>query len=345
MPYRSPAEDLPEIPVFDCAALGAAHLAEMALPRARRMMEIGARNLSLPVLVLADWRSRAWLAKNETPYGAEIDRIAKRVGAPGAHALNISHEWACTSAALGPTLLRALDWPFHGLGREVVVARHDSAFGPWLNVTWPGFVGALTGLAPGRFAAAMNQAPLRHRTRVFPIDWLIDRLKVGASRALPPTHLLRLAFETAKNFDHAVAMLRDTPMALPALFAVTGPDGQAAIIERQERSAILRKGNGVMANHWLNPEWHGRPRGIDSPGRGAGLTRQVEQAGGEQAGTALGQGFAWLRPPVLNRLTRLAAVMNPAAGTLQLVGLERMGSIALPATRILKLETPPAKRR
>jgi hypothetical protein len=95
-----------------------------------------------------------------------------------------------------------------------------------------------------------------------------------------------------------------------------------------------------MANHWLNPEWRGRPRGIDSAGRWRGLRRLVEQSGAE-----LGQGFGWLRPPVLNRLTRLAAVMNAATGTLRVVGLERQGSIALPATRDLFLETAPAKRR
>ena len=340
MPYRGFEDDMPEIPVFDCGTLGAAHLVEMALPHAKRMMEMGRRNYSGPVLALTDWRSRRWLARNESPYAAEIDRIAKRLDLTGAHALNVSFEWACTSAAVGPVLLRALDWPFDGLGRAVVVARHQGSAGPWLNVTWPGFVGALTGLAPGRFAAALNQAPLRYRTRVFPVDWLIERLKVSRSRAMPPAHLLRFAFETARNFDHAVAMLRDTPIALPALFSLTGPDGQAAIVERQERSAIVHKGSEVVANHWLNTEWNGRPRGIDSRGRQRGLKRQVEQFGND-----LGQGFAWLRPPVLNRLTRLAASLNPATGALQVVGLERQGSIALPATRTLTLATPPAKRR
>ncbi len=340
MPHRGLEDDLPEIPVFDCGTLGAAHLVEMALPRARKMMDMGRRNYSTTLLGLADWKSRAWLAKNETPYGAEIDRIAKRLEMPGAHALNISYEWACTCAAVAPVLLRALDWRFDGLGREIVVARHSSAMGPWLNITWPGFVGTLTGLAPGRFAAALNQAPLRHRTRILPIDWLIDRLKVSGTRAMPPVHLLRLVFETARNFDHAVALLRDTPVALPALFALTGPDGQSAVVERQERSAIVHKGDQVMANHWLNTEWTGRPRGIDSAGRWRSLKRQVEQSGAE-----LGQGFAWLRPPVLNRLTRLAASLNPATGTLQVVGLERQGSIALPATRPLTMSSPPAKRR
>lgn len=340
MSASGPETELPEIPVYDCGSLGAAHLVELALPRAKRMMAMGRANYSAPLLALADWRSRAWLARNETPYSAEIDRIAKRLEAPGAHALNISYEWACTTAAAAPVLMRALDWRFDGLGREVVVARHVATAGPWLNITWPGYVGALTGLAPGRFAAALNQAPLRHRTRVLPIDWLIDRLKVGGSRALPPAHLLRLAFETAKNFDHALAMLRDTPVALPVLYALTGPEGQAAIVERQERSAIVHKGDGIMANHWLNPEWTGRPRGIDSAGRGAGFADRIKQAG-----VALGQGFGWLRPPILNRLTRLAAILDPASGRLQVLGLERLGDIALPATQTLSLEAPPPKRR
>ena len=45
-----------------------------------------------------------------------------------------------------------------------LVARHESPAGSWLNVTWPGFVGVLTGMAPGRFSIAYNQAPIRRVT-------------------------------------------------------------------------------------------------------------------------------------------------------------------------------------
>ena len=40
--------------------------------------------------------------------------------------------------------------------------------GEFFNITWPGFVGALTAMAPWRFAAAINQAPLWRRTRAPP---------------------------------------------------------------------------------------------------------------------------------------------------------------------------------
>src|SRR5512134_2641179 len=134
MPF-SHDEELPEIPVFDCGALGAAHLVEMALPRARKMIELGRRSYTAPGLAFADWRSRGWLARNESPYVAEIDRIAKRLGPGAVHALNASYEWTCTTAAIGPVMTRALDWRFDGIGREIVVAKHRSSAGPWLNVT------------------------------------------------------------------------------------------------------------------------------------------------------------------------------------------------------------------
>jgi hypothetical protein len=291
------------------------------------------------VLAFLDRRSRQWVERNDSPYVPEIEHIAERLPGAGVHALNLSFEWACTTAAVGPVMMRALDWRLNGMGQEVVVARHRSPAGPWLNVTWPGFVGVLTALAPGRFAAALNQAPLRHRTFVLPIDWLIDRIKVNGTQAIPPAHLLRLVFETCSNFDEALEVLRDTPIALPCSFAIAGADGDACVIERQEESAFVFDGNEVMANHWLNSQWRrGRARGIDSEGRWRALRGWIKQ-------TDMGQGFGWLRPPVLNRLTRLAATMNAANGALSVIGLGGKGTTAVPVTKPLRIDMPvPLKR-
>ncbi|HEY1382961.1 MAG TPA: carcinine hydrolase/isopenicillin-N N-acyltransferase family protein [Dongiaceae bacterium] len=334
MQYRAPDALLPEIPLIDCDEGGAERLFDRTAAGARRLAAIARRSYSPTGVAFLDWRSRRWAERNDSPYIPEIVHIAERLPGAGVHALNLSYEWACTSAAVAPAVMRALDWRLDGMGREVVVARHRSPAGSWLNVTFPGFVGVLTALAPGRFAAALNQAPLRRRTYVFPIDWLIDRLKVDGTRALPPTHLLRLAFETCSNFEEAVEVLRETPIALPCLFAIAGANGEACVIERQEESAFVFEGNEVMANHWLNSRWRrGRARGIDSEGRWRALRASVQA-------NDMSQGFGWLRPPVLNRLTRIAAVMNAATGALSVVGLEAKGTTAVPVTQTLRIDMP-----
>jgi hypothetical protein len=339
MQYRSPDTLMPEIPIIDCDEGGAQRLFDLSADGAQRLAAVARRTYTPPVVAFLDWRSRKWIEKNDSPYAPEIAHIAERMPGAGVHALNLSYEWACTTAAVAPLMMRALDWRLDGMGREIVVSRHRSPSGSWLNVTWPGFVGVLTALAPGRFAAALNQAPLRRRSYVLPIDWAIDRLRINGTRAMPPTHVLRLVFETCSTFDEAVEVLRDTPIALPAMFAITGANGQACVIERQEKSAFVHDGNEVMANHWLNSQWRrGRSRGIDSEGRWRTLRAATQHAD-------KGQGFGWLRPPVLNRLTRLAAVMNAATGALSVIGLEPRGTIAMPVTKALHVEAPVLPKR
>ena len=340
MQYRDPNALLPEIPIIDCDEGGAIRLFDQTAAGARRLAAVAKRSYTPPVVAFLDWRSRQWVARNDSPYVPEIEHIAEQLPGAGVHALNCSYEWACTTAALAPLMMRCLDWRLDGMGHEVVVARHRSPAGSWLNVTYPGFVGVLTALAPGRFAAALNQAPLRRRTYLLPIDWLIDRIKVNGTRAMLPTHLLRLVFETCSNFDEAVEVLRETPIAMPCLFAISGAKGEACVIERQEEKAIVFDGNEVMANHWMNSQWRrGRARGIDSEGRWHALRAVAQQQRDP------GQGFGWLRPPVLNRFTRLAAVMNAATGALSVIGLEAKGTIAMPVTKPLHLDMPvPVKR-
>ena len=190
------------IPVFDIGAGDLAVLAERGRPHALALMETAQRQFGRVPLALLDRPSKRWLTRAHNPYRGEIERIARIVGRPGVHALNLSFEWGCSSATapdpdgVGQKLWRTLDWPLHGIGRHVVVCKHQSAAGPWLNATWPGFVGALTVLAPRRFAAAINMPPLRHRTGILPLDWLMMRRDVGRSQALPPSHLLRQTAES-----------------------------------------------------------------------------------------------------------------------------------------------------
>jgi hypothetical protein len=325
---------LPEIPVIDIGSGGPLALVRGARPQAEALLAAARRRFTAPLVRAADWRGRRWLARAGNPYLPEIDAIARALGRPGAHALNLSYEWACTSgvAADGDgamVLRRTLDWPFDGLGRNLVVARRDGAAGPWLDVTWPGLVGVFTALAPGRFAAAINQAPLRRRTGLLPADWLLDRLAVGRSIDLPPSHLLREAFETCRDYAEAKALLTAAPLCLPALYILCGSrPGEGCIIERTEDQAAGVKAPASIANDWLTPAFaRGRARGFDSP------TRQCLMAARQAERCA---GLDWVQAPIANPYTRLAAVLKPGRGRLTLQGWEASG----PATQILQISSP-----
>jgi hypothetical protein len=334
-------QPLPEIRVVDLGNSGFDRLAELTPGEVKRFAAAGRSMLSAPVFAFMDWRSRAWLARNVTPYRDEVARIAAIPGVTGVHALNLSTEWACSTMVNGGRLIRTLDWPLHGLGSGVTVVRHDSPCGAWWQATWPGFVGTLTAMAPGRFAAAYNQPPVRRQGFLKPLDWLSERIRVNRRTSLPPTHLLREVFESAGDFNEALRLLRDTPLAMPALFSLTGAGGESVVIERLETRARLRPGPTAIANHWPDPPGHGAcqagwpsgwPRGVDSPGRFRDACRLADTL------TALPQDFSWLRYPVLNKFSRLAVMTDCVAGTLIVLGLEQSGNLAAPATRILRLD-------
>jgi hypothetical protein len=320
------------IPVIDIGSNSLALLAERERARALALVDATRRQFTPVALRLLDGPSRRWLARTGNPYRQEIDRIAGIVGRPGVHALNLSFEWACSCAtapdpAGGQQLWRTLDWPLHGIGTHLVVARQMSAAGPWLNVTWPGFCGALTILAPGRFAAAINLPPLRRRSGLLPLDWLLMRRDVGRSRGLPCSHLLRQAAEQAPDYAAARRMLTETELCTPAIFTLCGlQPGEGCVIERMETSAICHDGRAAVSNHWLTPALGPGDRGIES---GQRLSDMRALAAASPAGPP----FHWVRPPVLNRFTRLAVEANPATGRLAVRGYERDG----PATEILEL--------
>jgi hypothetical protein len=326
---------LRKIPLIDVGDRGPSVILENADHQAgaERLIAAGRRLLTPPGLHVMEHFSRRWAERCETPYLDDVRQACGRLPV-GGWFMNMSYEWGCTTgvaadpAGHGMRMLRTLDWPFHGMGRELIVARHDSAHGPWYNVTWPGHVGALTVMAPGRFAAAINQAPLRRRPwRPLPVDWMNNRIDVWQSRALPPAHLLRQVCETCADYAAAKAMLRDTELALPVFLTLTGTQaGEGCVIERLENSAHLHEAPAAVANHWLAVERLGKPRGHDSPGR---LQAMKDHGAMNSDGAAE---MAWLVPPVLNPDTRLAVVANPATGQLAVQGWEKDGA----ATQIFR---------
>lgn len=324
-----PAEHraLPAIPVRDYRKGGLSACARGHAAAARRLMETVLRGMGAPgralgpLLPLADRIAARHLRRIADPYRDEITALPAAIGRPGPIAFALSYEFGCTARAFpGGTLFRTLDWPFHGLGALAEIVRLPGAAGEWVTVTWPGVMGVLHGAAPGRFAAALNQAPERTGRLGHPAAWLAGRRHVLAGRGLPPPHLLRLAFETAPDFAAAREMLTQTPVAVPVIFTLAGPT-DACVIERTERKAMVRDSPAIAANHFETPpepHRHWRPRGHDSTGRAA-----------QAAGLAAPPPLEALAAPILNPLTRLAVTMD-STGAIAAAGYEGAHRVTAP---------------
>ena len=320
------------IPVLAVGASFPLETLEHEEARAHALIDGATRQVPLAALRSLDAVSRRWLAKQDSVHLAEIDAIAARLHRPGAYFLSVNYEWGCTCrVAPAPDhksarLVRVLDWRTPGLGRHVIAARVACDAGPFVTLTWPGYTGVLQGMAPGRFAAALNQAPMRKPLGAFYLDWAVNRARVWRMPHLTPAHLLREVFETARDFTEAKRMLTERPISTPAIFSLAGvKPAETAIIERSEMEAHVHEGTNVTANHWQAAGWRGHARGNDSAGR----ARQMHGVAPE-----LDAGFPWLGPPILNDNTRLVMVADARQGRLVAQGFEDLQA----ATQPLDLE-------
>ncbi len=343
---------LPAIPVIDIRGGGPPLHARQSAAEARALRDAclsffpGAARPLVPVL---DSVARRWLQASRSPYVPEVAQIAGELDFSGVWLLNASYQWGCTARAFvedgAPWIIRTLDWPFTGLGRHVAVARMNGASqnssGEFLNVTWPGYVGALTATAPGRFAACINQAPMWRRTWhrwLRPFDFAVNGIAIYVGvDDIPPDQLLRRTFEVCADYQAARHMLETTPVARPVIYTLIGcAPGEACVIERTERGFVTREDNTCTANDWV-PErtgWEGRigtRRFLTSTFEdAAGYSRARHDSLAAWSGSAAGDRFDWIKEPVLNPYTRLAVAMCPARGVLRVAGYDRNGDDLLP---------------
>ena len=179
---------------------------------------------------------------------AEVASIARIVGRPEIDVLLGSLYYdafrqliGCTAFACdgpdGPIHARNLDWWTEDqmLARLTCIVRGygGRAIGPYQMVSWPGFIGALSGLAPGRFSVTLNAAISSERPTL----------------AAPVVLVLRQALETCSDFGEAMRLLERTPIAADCLLLVTGTrQGEMAVIERTStRAAVRGPENGFVA--------------------------------------------------------------------------------------------------
>ncbi len=332
-----------------------AELCRHAPERVQALVAEALSRRSHPLLPLAtrivDRLSHYWLARQLNPYLEEIRNVAAAVGRPGAFFLNTVYEWACsTSLAPAPSgggarMIRVLDWGLSGIGRHVVVARHETTHGPFYNATWPGYAGVLTGMAPGRFAAAINQAPRVPAVGHPTLDGIVTRLRVLRARgSLPAAHLLRQAFERASDFDAALQLLLDenVELAMPAIFALAGtePD-QYCVVEALGRVRRLHRRDTAdgaalgVANRWLSPDLEGTPRN-ESVTTGPALTPEANNAVRETMVCGLQKyespAAADLEEPVLNSHTVMLVVADARRGTMIVEALDPPPGAIIPRT-------------
>lgn len=340
-----------EIPVIAVGRLPSLELCLYAPEGVRALVGEALSRRSHPLLPLAtgliDRLSHSWLVRQANPYLEEIRQVAAAIGRPGAFFLNTIYEWACsTSVAAAPEgggarMIRVLDWGMSGIGRHVVVAQNETSHGPFYSATWPGYAGVLTGMAPGRFSAAINQAPQVPAVGHPFLDEIVTRLRVLRSRGtLPATHLLRRVFEKAPDFAAALDILldEDIELAMPAIFAVAGtePD-QCCIVEALGRLRRVHRApaGGVCgaANQWLSPDLEGRPRNR-SVTTGEPTTPEANNAERARMIRALQRGpfagAADLREPVLNSHTVMVVVADARHGEMRVEALDPPAGSILP---------------
>jgi acid ceramidase len=145
----------------------------------------------------------------------------------------------CTAFAVdaGDLILHArnLDWWTENatLARYTTVCKFiGGPVGEFTTIGWPGFMGAFSGIAPGRFAVTLNAVLSLER----------------AQPATPVTLLLRSVLEEARSFDEAVTILSDALLPCDCLLLLTGTrSGEMVVIERTpSRHALRTAQNGFV---------------------------------------------------------------------------------------------------
>ena len=146
----------------------------------------------------------------------------------------------CTAFAVntseGPLHARNLDW----WTRDGILSRHTATChftgapaGRFTTIGWPGFIGAFSAVAPGRFAISLNA--------VLSLEKAVP--------AMPIVFLIRNILENTKCFDEAKYLLSETPIPCDCLLLLTGVKaGELVVIERTPtRHAIRYAVNGQIS--------------------------------------------------------------------------------------------------
>ncbi len=106
-------------------------------------------------------------------------------------------------------------------------------------VSWPGFIGALSGVKKEKFSITLNAVLSNESPQL----------------AIPITFLIRDVLEKATDFKEAVQILSETTIASDCLLMVVGAEeNEAVVIERTPTTYAIRKpvnGSLIVTNEYL----------------------------------------------------------------------------------------------
>lgn len=176
----------------------------------------------------------------EPDYRAEMEGMADVVGRPMEQVVLGSLYYdafqvaiGCTAFAVdtaeGPLHARNLDWWTVNdlLADNTQIVHYQRGAGePLFSVVgWPGYIGALSGLAPKRFSLTLNSVYSQERSLM----------------STPISLLIRMVLERARDFKEAVQMLEQKTIVGPCLLLACGSkNGDMAVIERTPTRAVVR---------------------------------------------------------------------------------------------------------
>ncbi len=172
-------------------------------------------------------------------YWEEMESLASEGGVSISDAVLCNLYYDVLKVALGCTAFaieapdgilhaRNLDWWTENLAltRYTTVCHFvGGRAGDFTTIGWPGFIGAFSGIAPGRFAVSLNAAVSPDPPRL----------------ATPVVLLLRTALEKARSFDEARELLSKSPLLCDCLLLLTGTrPGELVVIERTPSRHAIR---------------------------------------------------------------------------------------------------------
>ena len=172
---------------------------------------------------------------------AELESLSLSVGVPLSDTVLCNFYYDALKVVIGCTAFAAdtadgvlharnLDWWTSSaiLSRYTLACNFvGGAAGEFTTIGWPGFTGAFSGVAPGRFAVTLNA--------VLSLE--------PAVPAMPVVLTLRSVLEEARSFDEALSVLSAASLPSDSLLLLTGTRaGEHAVIERTPSRCAVRRG-------------------------------------------------------------------------------------------------------